>query len=447
MHRKLLNQEIDHAMDCLLALDTDTPSILKTMTDIDTSTDTDTDTSTDTTIRSPADSTAEYSSERSDEIGSLLARAARAGGSTLWLVLRAIFVGLTAGVAVLRDEEDRMRIRRWLLLEGDRWTIIAIVAVGIFLSTVLLGTVDIIGIHESSFVTDLFSSLAAGVISFTGIVISINQLVVSRLFGTPESSREKIEDVRQFRAKIAEQTPDYEVLPTEPSAFMAVVVELLFDAVRQFREATWETGDADFNRVVEEYTRIITEQSESLNNRLHEGQVPLFKILLAMLNDSYSEYVNIAHGIQARYADSLSEAATRRLANLRELFDVLTISRQYFKVLYLHQVFGRLSRQLVYTGLGSLLTTLLVVLVFSTGYAPLRNEFVILVFVSLALVVTVLPLVVFSAYILRIATILKRSSAPGPFTPEGEKPEYAEYRGSHLDWFSDRDKTPHQRQP
>ena len=188
----------------------------------------------------------------------------------------------------------------------------------------------------------------------------------------------------------------------------------------------------------------VTKQTESLDNRLHEGQVPLIEILLAMVNDSYSEYVNIARRIRARYADSLSEAATEQLTNLRELFVSLAVTRQYFKVLYLHQVFGRLSRQLVYTGLGSFLMAVLVVLVFSTGYAPLRNDFTILVFVSLALAVTVLPLVVFSAYILRIATILKRSSAPGPFTPEGEKPEYAEYRGSRLDRFFDRNEPPRQ---
>ena len=427
------------------------------MTDTDTSTDTNTDTDADTgtaprnqeryaTARYP-DSTAEHSSERADEIGSLLARAASAGGKALWLVLRAVFVGLTAGVAVMRDEESRIRIQQWLLLVGDRWMIIGLVTAGVFLGTVLLGVAGIIGIRQSGFVTDLFSSLSAGVISFTGIVISINQLVVSRLFDTPETAREQINDVRQFRAGIAEMVPDQEVLPTEPSAFMAVVVEVLFNNVREFRQAAGDIDNAELERIIEEYTKVISEQSAMLNERLHEGQVPLFEILSAMMTDSYSEYVNIARRIQSRYADSLTEAATEQLVDLRELFVSLTVARQYFKVLYLHQVFGKLSRQLVYTGLGSFLTTILVVLVFSTGYAPLRHEFVVLVFVSLALTITVLPLVVFSAYILRIATVIKRSSAPGPFTPEGEKPEYAEYRGGRLDRFFDRNQSPHRRRP
>lgn len=418
------------------------------MRETDTITETDTETSTNqsdqrepATARSPAPSE-KRSTETSDEVGELLARAARVGGSALWLVLRAVFVGLTAGVAILRDEESRIRARRWLLLEGDRWTIIGIVTAGVFLSTVLLGLTGIIGVRQSGFVTELFATLTAGVISFTGIAISINQLVVSRLFGTPESSREKIHEVRRFRAKIAKRAPEREVLPTEPSAFMDVVVEILTEEVRQLRETTGETGNEELDRVIEEYTAVISEQADSLRDRLHDGQVPLMMILLAMLNDSYSEYVNIARRIQTRYAASLSEAATERLDDLRELFISLTVIRQYFKVLHLHQEFGRLSRQLVYTGLGSFLTAVLVVLVFSTGYAPLRNEFVILVFVSLALAATVLPLVVFSVYVLRISTILKRSSAPGPFTPEGEKPEYAVYRDDRLHRFFEHHESP-----
>ena len=417
-------------------------------TNIKTETDTDAETGTgqhtrERRTRVQSFTTSEdRSTETPDEFGTLMARAGRAAGSALWLAVRAVFVGLTAIVAILRDEDSRIRIRQWLLLEGDRWTIIGVATAGVFFGTVLLGMAGIIGIRESSFVTDLFATLTAGVISFTGIVISINQLVVSRLFGTTETAREEITDVRQFRKKIVERTPDQEVLPTEPSAFMAVVVEILSNEVRELREVTGETGNTELDRVIESYTQVITKQTESLNNRLHEGQVPLIEILLAMVNDSYSEYVNIARRIRARYGDSLSEAATERLADLRELFVSLAVTRQYFKVLYLHQVFGRLSRQLVYTGLGSFLMAVLVVLVFSTGYAPLRNDFTILVFVSLALAVTVLPLVVFSAYILRIATILKRSSAPGPFTPEGEKPEYAEYRGERLDRFFDRNKPP-----
>ena len=425
------------------------------MANTDTNTDSDTDTDDIGTAphdrerypgaRTP-DGTDDRSSGTTDNFGTLLARAGHAGGSAVWLAIRAIFVGLTAVVAVVRDEDSRLRTQRWLLLEGDRWTIIGVVTAGVFLGTVLLGAMGIVGIRESSFVMQLFASLTAGVISFTGIVISINQLVVSRLFGTPETAREEIGDVRQFRKNIAERLPEQEVLPTKPAAFTNVVVDLLLAEVRHLREATGNTGNTDLDRAIAEYTRTVAAQSKSLSNRLHEGQVPLFEILLVMSDDSYSEYVNIARRIRTQYADSLSEAATKRLGNLRELFDSLTVTRQYFKTLYLHQEFGRLSRQLVYTGFGAFLTAALVVLAFSTGYAPLRNEFVVLVFVSLALAVTVLPLVVFSAHMLRIATIIKRSSAPGPFTPEGQKPEYAEYHGD-LDQFSDSSESPHWRQP
>lgn len=422
-----------------------------------TDTNTDSGTDTDDTGTAPhnrerypgartSNSTDDRSSGTTDDFGALIARAGHAGGSAVWLAIRAVFVGLTAVVAVVRDEDSRLRTRRWLLLEGDRWTIIGVVTAGVFLGTILLGTAGVIGIRQSSFVMQLFASLTAGVISFTGIVISINQLVISRLFGTPETAREEIGDVRQFRKNIAERLPEQEVLPTKPAAFTSVVVDLLLAEVRHLREATGETGNTDLDNAIAEYTRIVAAQSESLGNRLHSGRVPLFEILLVMSDDSYSEYVNIARRIRTQYADSLSEAATKRLGNLRELFDSLTVTRQYFKTLYLHQAFGRLSRQLVYTGFGAFLTAVLVVLVFSTGYAPLRNEFVVLVFVGLALAVTVLPLVVFSVYMLRIATIIKRSSAPGPFTPEGQKPEYGEYHGG-LDRVSDPSESPYWRQP
>jgi len=137
-----------------------------------------------------------------DTLVGVLATALRVLARFLAIAGSVALAGLRIGVAYARDDSNQRRARRWLLLDGDRWTIVAVMVLGIFVGSLTLGLTNVIGVRESSFVTTMFSTIIAGLFSFIPLVIAVNQLTVSRLFGTPESLRDRIDSVHEFRLRV-----------------------------------------------------------------------------------------------------------------------------------------------------------------------------------------------------------------------------------------------------
>jgi hypothetical protein len=126
----------------------------------------------------------------------------------------------------------------------------------------------------------------------------------------------------------------------------------------------------------------------------------------------------------------LSARAGTLLDELRELFVSMDVLRQYFKALYVQQELANLSRLIAYSGVTSFLTSVFLILLFARG-TPVLGPVLLEVLVSAALGVAFAPFAVLVSYIVRIATIVKRTTAPGAFTPLRETPDYREIDRSY----------------
>jgi len=142
------------------------------------------------------------------------------------------------------------------------------------------------------------------------------------------------------------------------------------------------------------------------------------------MGDGYAENINAARRIQAESADALTARADTLLDDLREMYRGLSILRQYYKALYIQQELAKLSRLIVYSGLSAFLVSAFLILIFADGAPPAGHGSGMVVFVSGALAVAFAPFAVLFSFILRIATIAKRTASPGAFTPRGETPDY-----------------------
>lgn len=344
-----------------------------------------------------------------------------------WLLARLLVVGAGVLVAVLADPDRRTRLRRWFLLEGDRWHIVWLIVGSVTLITYVLSVLGVVGVANGSFVATTFGAFISGLFSFVPIVVAVNQLTVSRVFGTPSQVREQIEDVDAFRAEIENQHPGQAVSPTEPAGFLRMAIEVVTDHVDDL-ERSVENAPEDVETAVDSFVEVVRAQAGDVTERLDGGHQRLIEILPAMMGDSYSRNVNDARRIRETFGEDLPTGARTVLVEIEDAFVALDVLRQYFKALYLTQELPHLSRLVGYTGVGSFLVSVLVIMAFANGQPLGGHPLLLDGLLSLAVATVVLPFAVLLSFVVRVATIAKRTAAPGAFTPRRETPAYATHR-------------------
>jgi hypothetical protein len=84
--------------------------------------------------------------------------------------------------------DGQTRLRRWLLLAGNRWAVAGLLAVCLFAFLLLVGTLDPSPLGAvmsgSDPVETVFEGLTTGIITGVTLVVTIDQLVLSQQLGT-----------------------------------------------------------------------------------------------------------------------------------------------------------------------------------------------------------------------------------------------------------------------
>ncbi|WP_255682066.1 hypothetical protein [Natrinema sp. SYSU A 869] len=401
----------------------------------------------------------DHDTENESSLGlSLVGYVLRLTAAALVVSGRLLWTGVRIGFQYVTDTPSRRRGQRWLLLEGDRRVIVGGFVAGIFAIALLLGVSDVIGVRESRFVTTMFSTMIAGLFSFIPIVVAVNQLIISRLFGTPDRLTDRIDGVQEFRSRVETQTEGDGVSPTDPAPFLARLAGTLGSRAD---ELATECGDADrptddsnersrtgVDRPDETpisalesicgFAARTREHTRDLSARLTGETTSVFAVVLPTIDHDYAGAANEARRLEQRFDEQLSGRAASLLSELRELFVTADATRQYFTTIYLQRELARLSRLITYSGTAAILLSTLVIMIYASGYPPVAFEGWLLVLVSLALAVAFSPLAVLFAYVVRISAILKRTSAPGAFTPPGEYHRTNDARGTVRRADSDR---------
>lgn len=363
------------------------------------------------------------SASKADSFLSVLLYAFRVLAKFVTLVASIATIAVRLVLAIVTKDGNQRRARRWFLLEGNRWIIVGALVMTISVGSVTLGLSNVIGVRESSFVTTMFSTIIAGLFSFVPLVIAVNQLTISRLFGTPDRLRQRIDGVEEFRRGVESLSEGTVVSPTDPAAFLAVVAETMRERAETL-DVTNEVEDEEIRAEFAQLAETVTDQSEAIESVV-ESDPKLFVALLPTLDDDYSRQATRIRRLITVHGDDLSVETIELLEELRETYLSVDVARQYFKVIYLQQELATVSRLLAYSGTTAFLTSTLVIMIYASGYPPAVSELVLLLLVAVSLGVAFTPLAILFAFIVRIATVVKRTSAPGAFTPKGERPAHA----------------------
>lgn len=307
---------------------------------------------------------------------------------------------------------------RWLVFDADRLVLAALVVAGVFVWFLGLARAGVIVVTNEDSSVLLLSVFVAGNFTLISIVITINQLVLSREFGKPHTLRERNEGIKQFRRDL-ESMVGVRVGPSDPLELLRAVVGTIADRATAVEESTRRTDDRDLRREAERFAAAVTDETDDLDAALAESRMGDFDVLVAMLFYRSAWQLNATRRLRNQYAATLPDAAVRGLDDLEELLRGFNIARQYIQTLYMQKELAELSRLLLYVGVPSLAVTSAAMLVYTVGPGVTVAANWMPVVFSAVSAAAFAPIALLLSYVIRVSTIVSRMPLLSPFLTDG----------------------------
>lgn len=321
----------------------------------------------------------------------------------------------------MRGRVPESRTKMWLLLYANRWVVTGVVLTGMFVVIVAVGALDPAplpdAVSQKDPVETLFQALITAIITGVTLVVTITQLVLSQELGAVGDQRERMEAAVKFREDV-EDVLDAPVAPPEPAGFLRGIVEVSAARANDLADAVTDGDDEALRSRVETYVDSLTENAARVSEELESAEFGTFDVVFYTLDYNYSWKIYEGRRLQHEFEEALTEEA---LAALDAVVEVLTFfgpAREHFKTLYFEWELTNLSRTMLYAAVPALLVSVLGVLFLDNpGSVPGTTAGFdnLLLVVSAATTVALTPFVLLLAYVLRIATVAKRTLAIGPF--------------------------------
>jgi hypothetical protein len=308
------------------------------------------------------------------------------------------------------------RMVQWVLLDGNR-----LVVAGLLLAVLLVAytTLELVGftaVQEFGALSAAFGALVSGNITLITVVLSINQLVLSRALGGVGTLERNIEAVSDFRERVRQETGQ-EVTPEEPAAFLKLLLESTREETERLRDAAVAIGNEELQADVNRVTDRLTDHIRHVLDLLDQPDTGVFGALAATLSTNYARELNAVRRIEVRYADQLSEEASKSLDTITRRIKDVDIARQYFKTMYIQEELSYFSRLLLYVGVPAEFFTVAALIAMSQSGSTLSG-FPISLPMLAPVVVTIAftPLAMLFSFVLRVATVAQNTVSPAQFT-------------------------------
>lgn len=305
------------------------------------------------------------------------------------------------------------RAREWFLLEGHRLHVTGLAVLALLAVISALVFSSLVPLQNVQPLYYVYGGMISGNLTVVTVVVAINQLLLSRELSTPNELVAEIEGIVDYRRDI--ETFAGRIAPVDPPGFLRLLVE----STRQ--EAQTLGGLAVSEASEEAYAEIdavvsdTTEEADRVAALLRTSDASMFDALSTTLTTDYADDIRDLRRIRRQFGDELPAQADESIQNLLHHLKDIDVARQYFKTIFLQEELAAMSRLLFYVGLGSLVavTAGLLVLTASTG-ASVSGSTLSLV-VAVTITAGLVPISVLFAFMLRIATVTRRTVATIPF--------------------------------
>ncbi|SEN08641.1 hypothetical protein SAMN05216388_1001331 [Halorientalis persicus] len=327
----------------------------------------------------------------------------------------------------MRGRVPGNRLKLWLLLEAKRWHVATVVLGLVFASLVVVGAVDPVSLGSvlgsADPVETVFQALVTAIITGVTLVVTINQLVLSQELGPLGDQYERMQGSLDTRRRI-ESELGLDVAPANPAAFLRAIVDVVHD--RSDALAAADVSDPEVADRIESFTGSVTDNATLVSDQLADAEFGTFAVVSAALNFNYSGKIYEARRLWTTDADALSEDADDAFEELLDALELFGPAREHVKTLYFQWELIDLSRVLLYSALPALVVAVSMIVYFDEGMASWSVLGVggPVWVTSAAVTVALVPFVFLIVYVLRIATVAKRTLAIGPFVLRGTEDEF-----------------------
>ena len=322
----------------------------------------------------------------------------------------------------MRERVEGSGWRLWILMRLDRYLLSGAIMVGVFAALVLLSFAGLSPFRalaaDADAIQTLFSAMIAPIITGVTLVVTIGQVVLSQELGAVGDQRERMQEAMEFRRDIeTARGGDTGVSPPEPAAFLRELVASTEDSAERLQDVVEDERDEELRERVDEYVDDLDEHAETVRADIEDAQFGTFDVIWTALNFNYSWKIFEAQQIRDEHEESLSEEANDAIDEMITLLKFFGPAREHVKTLYFQWELINLSRALLYAAVPALVVVAGMLMYVDadavTGTTLGVDDLTLLT--SAAFTVSLVPFIVLLAYVLRIATVAKRTLAMGPF--------------------------------
>ncbi|WP_227357669.1 hypothetical protein [Haladaptatus salinisoli] len=318
----------------------------------------------------------------------------------------------------MRERAGESRLKIWLLLASNRLQVTAVLALAVFVVFVVAVTSLPQPLQPQLRAGDtietMFSTMIGAIITGTTIVITIGQLVLSQENGPLGEQRERMENSMDFRDYTEELIGSPS--PADPSAFLSEIIDTAEQRAKVLRDGLSESNNDQLREEVDEFTDSLIGNAETVHDQLDGASFGTFDVLFAALNFNYSWKIFQVERIANEYEDSLGDNETALLDDLKTSLSLFGPAREHIKTLYFEWELVTLSQMILYAAIPALVVAGIMLTVVDGGTFPGSTLGVANMTwtIGVAFTITLLPFLIFAAYVLRIVTVAKRTLAIEP---------------------------------
>ena len=196
--------------------------------------------------------------------------------------------------------EAREQLEDWFFLDANR-LLVAGVLLGFVLAVMLvLRVTGIVPLGSVDSMFYVFGGLIGGNLTLISLVVSMNQLILSRQLGAPGEVREQIDATAQYRTRIADST-ERDVAPIIPTEFAIVLLENAHRDIQRLGGLAAGSDDQGLGEDIDGFVADPTEHFDSIISLLDlsGGGVGAFGALSAILTTNYGTRIRDTHLLEA----------------------------------------------------------------------------------------------------------------------------------------------------
>ncbi|MCU4971935.1 hypothetical protein OB955_04180 [Halobacteria archaeon AArc-m2/3/4] len=316
----------------------------------------------------------------------------------------------------MRERADESRVKLWLLLGANRLIVTGVLSASFFVLFMLGAVVDPTlsdMLEERAVIESLFASMIGALITGVTLVVTISQLIVSQENGPLGEQRQRMSETMDVREYVTELVG--KPAPADPSAFLRSIVDVTQTRADHLRD-TVEGGDPDLQDEVDEFVDSLTGNADTVREQLEGAKFGSFDVVYASMNYNYAWKIFQIERLEDDYEDVLDEDQQEALDELRTSLVMFGPAREHIKTLYFQWELIDLSRLILYVAIPALLISGMMMTFVDASTVPgstLGTEN-LLWLVGLTFTITLVPFLMLTSYVMRIATAAKRTLAIGP---------------------------------